>query len=68
MAELILQLLSVFAPIVRDAIQKHQAETGQMPTDAEMRAEFEAHIDAILAEGAAWKATHPRSDPTPPAA
>lgn len=47
---------------IRDAIAarlkaKHGAD--YQPTDAEMLAELQANADAVLSEGAAWKAAHP---------
>lgn len=57
--ELILALFGYFAPMVRDIIAKHQAQTGELPTDEQMLATFQANADRILSEGAAWKASHP---------
>lgn len=57
--DLILGLFNVFAPIVRDVIAEHQkTHNGALPSDAEMLAQFNAHIDKYLAEGAAWRAAH----------
>lgn len=59
--ELILGLFSVFAPIVRSIIDAHKAaNNGASPTDEQVKAEFAANIDKYLAEGAAWRAAHPK--------
>jgi hypothetical protein len=60
MNAIFLALLNIFGPIVTKIITDHQARTGRLPTNEEMLAEFEANSDAILAEGAAWLATHPK--------
>lgn len=60
--EIVIALLNTFAPIVRETIIAFQkSHDGRMPTDEEMSAEFEANADRILAEGAAWKASHPNA-------
>lgn len=58
--EVILGLFNTFAPIVRDIIAEHHTTTGQLPTDAEIKATFAANIEKYLAEGAAWTAAHPK--------
>lgn len=59
MGELILGLATVFAPMIKEIILKHQAaNNGIAPTDDEVRAAFEANLQKYLDEGAAWKATH----------
>lgn len=63
MQALMLQLVGVLAPLITQIIKDHQAETGDIPTTAEIVARLQANADTYLAEGAAWKATHP----TPPA-
>lgn len=57
--ELLTALFNTVGPIVRDIIAKHQAATGQLPTDAEIQATFTKNIDEYLAEGAAWSSAHP---------
>lgn len=58
----ILGLFSTFAPIVREIIAKFQKNNdGRLPTDEEMLKEFNDNADRILAEGAAWKASHPNA-------
>lgn len=61
--ELIAQLISVLAPTLVPAIasifRSHQAATGDLPTDDQVLATLKANIDAVIAEGAAWKASHP---------
>jgi hypothetical protein len=65
-AALVVQLASVFVPIVQKIIADHQAANdGAMPTDEEIIAKFEADIDQYLAEGAAWNVTHPDPDAEP---
>lgn len=60
MANLVLQLFGIFAPLITSLIQKYQdAHDGKMPTDDELKAEFEANIDGYLAEIDEWKASHP---------
>lgn len=58
---LILGLFNVFAPIVTNVIRAHQDQTGDtsLPTNDEMIAILEHNMDGILAEGAAWRMTHP---------
>ena len=59
-AALLLQAFQLFAPIVADVIQKHQAaNNGAMPTNEEMLAAFEAHVDASIKKADAWLAAHP---------
>ena len=59
-AGLLLQLFNVFAPIVSQIIQKHQASTGgaDHPTNDQMAAIFQASLDAGDAEAAGWFASH----------
>jgi hypothetical protein len=55
-----IELFKIAAPIVMDIVRRHQAaNNGQLPTDAQVQTVFEANIDRYLAEGEAWKATHP---------
>lgn len=59
-ANLSVQLFGIFAPIVKGMIADHQAQNnGAMPTDEEIKAKFAADADRYLAEGAAWKTSHP---------
>lgn len=62
MGSLIVQLLGIFAPIIRDIQERHQtASPGAPPlTDAEVQVQFAANIDAYLTEGSAWRAAHPQ--------
>lgn len=57
--ELIVGLFNVFAPIVKDIIEKRKAAGDASPTDAQITADFQANITKYLGEGAAWKASHP---------
>jgi len=59
MMQLLTQLFTVFLPIYQDIVAKYKAAHGTDPTDAEIAAQFEAHVQEYLAEGAAWKAAHP---------
>jgi len=60
--QLILGLFTTFAPIVRKLIEDFRTKNdGRMPTDEEMLAEFNANADRILAEGEAWRASHPEN-------
>ena len=55
---LLMQGFAFFAPIVRDAIAKHQAANqGAMPTDAQMKAIFAANLQAFIAGDEAWLAS-----------
>lgn len=58
--ELIVGLFNVFAPIVKDIIEKHRAANdGADPTEADIKAAFASNVDKYLAEGSAWRAAHP---------
>lgn len=59
MEALILQLLTVFSPIIADIIRKFRAEHGVDPTDAQIQAELTANVAKYLGEGSAWRAAHP---------
>lgn len=59
--ELLTALFNIAAPIVKKIITDHQATTGALPTDDEIKATFTKNIDAYLAEGAAWTASHPNA-------
>ena len=55
-------LFNIFAPIVTGIIKDYRASHGdKMPTDAEVVAQFTSNIDRYLAEGAAWRKTHPKA-------
>lgn len=63
-ATLALALFNTFYPItlqVIDRIKKAKNDPNYQPTNEEMQAEFQNNMDAILAEGAAWKASHPNA-------
>ena len=60
MGGIIVQLITVLAPLIMQVVRDHQAaHQGQLPTNDEMIAQLQAHIDTYLAEGAAWNQTHP---------
>jgi len=59
---LILQLATVFAPMIAKLFRDHHAATGELPTDDEIRAALAANIQAVLAEGNTWKAGHPSTE------
>lgn len=61
MGTLIVQLMAIFAPIIRDIQEKHQAAHPGAPplTDAQIEAEFAANVEKYLAEGSAWRLAHP---------
>lgn len=60
MDAIILQLFTIFTPMVQAAISRYKAtHNGAEPTDADIIATFKANTDAILADGAAWRAGHP---------
>lgn len=63
MGELLGQLLNSFAPLVLSLIATWQKDhdTTRLPTLDELRADYLAEIDSYLAEGAAWRATHPNA-------
>lgn len=49
---------------IKDAVVAHMRSTkgaDYQPTDEEILAELKTNGDAILSEGAAWKAAHPPS-------
>lgn len=56
--ELLSAILNVAGPIVLGAITQHHADTGQIPTEAELRAKLNLNIDTYLAEGQAWTDSH----------
>lgn len=60
MGNVIIQLFGIFAPIVAEIIEKRRQETGETPTNEEIKAEFEANVDKYLAEGADWLTKHPK--------
>ena len=61
MDQVILQLFAIFGPTVAAIIQRLMARNGgKMPTYDEMVTEFMGNTDKYLAEGAKWKASHPR--------
>lgn len=63
-AELALGLFNTFYPItlaVIDRIRKSKGDPNYQPTNEEMQSTFQNNMDAILAEGAAWKASHPNA-------
>jgi hypothetical protein len=60
-AQLLIQAFSLFAPIVADIINKHRAaNNGAMPTNEEMIAAFNAHVDESIAKADVWLAAHPK--------
>lgn len=59
--ELVLILFKTFAPGIQKAIADHQAATGNLPTLEELQTRFFSDVDGYLAEGAAWKTTHPNA-------
>jgi len=61
MAELLVQLLTVFGPLVLKLVQQWQADhnTTALPTIEQLTDDYQSTIDAYLAEGAAYKASHP---------
>lgn len=61
MGTLIVQLMAIFAPIIRDIQEKHQAANPGAPplTDPEIVATFRANIDTYIGEGTAWRVAHP---------
>ena len=63
MGVLLLQLFNIFAPIVTQVIQKHQAATGTttLPTNEQQAAIFQASLDSGDAESAGWFASHPKN-------
>lgn len=62
MNPLILELISLFTPMIREAIDNYKARhDGQEPTDADVIAEFNANVEKYLGEGSAWKAAHPNA-------
>lgn len=66
MNPIILQLFTIFAPIVKDVIERHRAaHNGETPTLEQMTAEFHGNIDRYLAEGQAWRDAHPEVQPPP---
>lgn len=58
-SDLLIGLFNVFAPIVQHAIEEHRAATGTEPTLDDLKAWVVANADRYIAEGTAWKATHP---------
>lgn len=58
MEVLILQLATIFTPLVQQVIRDHKAETGQDPTSEQVVARLNAHADQYLGEGSAWLAAH----------
>lgn len=59
-AQLLMQAFSLFAPIVTDIINKHRAaNNGSMPTNEEMIAAFNAHVDESIKKADNWLAAHP---------
>jgi hypothetical protein len=60
-ATIIGQLVSEVAiPVVVDIIKRHREKNnGEVPTEDQIRTEFNNNIDRYLSEGAAWKAAHP---------
>ena len=61
MSEFLVQLFNAFGPLVLQLIQQWQADhnTTELPTMAQLEASYHATIASYLAEGAAWRATHP---------
>lgn len=64
-AALALALFNTFYPLslqIRDRIrQSRGGDPNYQPTNAEMQTEFQNNMDAILAEGDAWRAAHPNA-------
>jgi hypothetical protein len=58
MSVLVLEALLKLAPIIQSAVDHFRAGNGRNPTDAEMEAILHASVNRIVAEGAAWEATH----------
>lgn len=58
MQKLILQLLYAFGPMIADIIRAKMAQSGAMPTDAEIRAQLDTNLTSGDAEAAAWRAAH----------
>jgi hypothetical protein len=59
---LIAELLKYLLPLIVEIRTTWKAaHSGAEPTDAQILAEFNANIDKYLAEGAAWRAAHPRT-------
>lgn len=56
----ILQIISTLGPLVMNAVNDYHARHGRLPTSDELIAHITANADMFLAEGAAWKATHPK--------
>ena len=52
-------------PEIMAFIRQRFTQTGQMPTDAEVLARVAEMADAIIANGEAWLAAHPPTDPIP---
>lgn len=52
---LIGQLLKLFGPVVLNLVTQHQAETGQVPTSAELDARIDTHVATMTAKGQAAK-------------
>lgn len=58
---LIAELLKFVLPLVRQIQEEWKAaHNGAEPTDAQILDHYFADIDRYLAEGAAWRATHPK--------
>lgn len=62
-SNLMIGLFNAVAPTVLTIIREYRAaHNGALPTDAEVLQQFNAHIDAYIAEGAAFTRTHPDPD------
>lgn len=57
--ELAIALFNAVGPMVRDIIVKLHDRHGRMPTEAEIRAEFNGNVQKYLDEGQAWTDAHP---------
>ena len=65
MGDIIAQLLRIAAPFVLQAVAEHKAaNSGEIPTIAQLEARLDLSIAGFLAEGARWTAAHP-AEPGP---
>ena len=60
MQDIIAQLLGTFAPLVLQIVADYRARhDGAAPTHEQIVAHFQQNAAVYLAEGAAWRASHP---------
>ncbi len=60
-ADLLIQIIGVVGPLITQIIQDHFNKNGEFPTPEQIQQAFQSHYDEYMAEGAAWRAQHPRT-------